>query len=558
MLAGLGNNSMSKKYPIYVHTKWLVALIFVEIAYVLMEFAFNAALLNAASGLVNDDQALHRIEIAGRILSGVGASLLAYWMYFRKKIPEESIKAGTFGLIKSMIICIPLMYFGQKLVVETLLVDGTSGFQRQYAESLILLKNGLQNGAVTLKNVPFDKNGITDPGDMAFLSVMGSVLMGVPEYANVLFKNEAAVMERLNWMASGDIANKTYPQYSQGSNDLMKGYQDYLTASRDYQVNVGSNQSKILSAWSDIDKETSYGYNRYLKGARYWRNLSNEQFKIKTGGWPKGIGSITEFRRDRTTIASINQKIYPKGLVLQYTWNGQKDDFIRLINEKGIVSWYEAMNSKGLSGLQPGLNFKGFEQSEAVQSLLKEKMGAMYSSGMRLGLSKDDFTTYVVMPKNEESVKQWVTNAKNRHVDLADGGQHEEEGRQFVRALIVPPIALGLSLFFSLLTLAKLPIRVISLKDKYEGNIPWVNRARKAIMVGDLVLIMSLPLARGDSKVMQSKLFEMMSNKAKDVFAFGDKGIIWLIKGEPLIYKTGQTLLEAAGLDERAEKYKSP
>jgi hypothetical protein len=543
------------KQPFYVHTRWLVVLFVIEIVYVLTEFAFNAALLNAASGLVRDDQALHRIEVAGRILSGVGLSILMYWAYFRKKLVEESVETGLKTFAKSLIICVPLMYVGQKIVVDSFLVNGTTGQQRQYAETLILMKTGIQNGIVKMANLEFSKGG-SDPSEMAFVSVMGAILLGVPEYATAISKNEEAIARRVNQITSSETADKTYPLYYNASKDIIDGYKEYSKASKEYmsRVNDAVDTSKI---WSNVERSTSNGYAKYVKARNYYQSMSNERF-VQKFGYPKGIRSLTEFRRTLRTIELINLDLSEAGLSLDVTWNGQQSSFSQSLTKKGSSEWNQEMGKHGLGGISPGLTFRAFEQSGTIQEQLKEHMQSFYRDGMRVGLSKDDFTEQVIMPKNEASIRQWIEKAKNRSIDLGDGGSREEEGRQFVRALIVPPIALILSLFFSLLTLAKLPLRAVSFVDKYKGDVPWVTKARKFIMAGDLVAILSLPLAKSDSKIMKSSIFELMSKKAKDAVPLGNVGIIWLIKGEPIIYKTGQAILEQFGLDQRDAKYKSP
>lgn len=543
------------KQPFYVHTRWLVVLFVIEIVYVLTEFAFNAALLNAASGLVRDDQALHRIEVAGRILSGVGLSILMYWAYFRKKLIEESVETGLKTFAKSLIICVPLMYVGQKIIVDSFLVNGTTGQQRQYAETLILMKTGIQNGIVKMANLELGKGG-TDPSEMAFVSVMGAILLGVPEYAAAISKNEEAIARRVNQITSSETADKTYPLYYNASKDIIDGYKEYSKASKEYmsRVNGGVDTSKI---WSNVERSTSNGYAKYVKACNYYQSMPNERF-VQKFGYPKGIRSLTEFRKTLRTIELINLDLSEAGLSLDVTWNGQQSTFSQSLTKKGSSEWNQEMGKHGLGGISPGLTFRAFEQSGTIQEQLKEHMQSFYRDGMRVGLSKDDFTEQVIMPTNEASIRQWIEKAKNRSVDLGDGGSREEEGRQFVRALIVPPIALILSLFFSLLTLAKLPLRAVSFVDKYKGDVPWVTKARKFIMAGDLVAILSLPLAKSDSKIMKSSIFELMSKKAKDAVPLGNVGIIWLIKGEPIIYKTGQAILEQFGLDQRDAKYKSP
>ncbi|MFK4132300.1 hypothetical protein ACI2KR_08400 [Pseudomonas luteola] len=546
---------MSKK-PYHVSMSWLVTIFVIELVYVLSEFAFNAALLNVASGLVGDIDAIHSVEVVGRLLSGLGLSILLYWTVFRKRLLEENVSAGLkmFGL--SLLLCVPTMYFGQKIIVEKIIVDGTTGFERQYAESLMLLKKGLQNNIVDMDAFEQTSHGITKPEDMTFLSLMGGILMGIPEYAEVLSKSESQIVTKLNRVASEEAAVKVFPAYEQGSQKIIEGFRSYAQASAQYNQLYRENRSKVEKAWNEVASITADGYNKYRQAVSHFTYMSDDDFKDRTRGYARGINSLTAFRANQETINRINSITEPNGIVINQAWNGTQEDFMRIMSQGGLTAWGDEMAKRGTFGLLANLSFKQFEQSRVVQDKLKSAMGDLYVKGMRAGLSRTDFIEQIVMPANASKIQVWLENAKGRQYELADGGAREEEGRQFVRALIVPPIALSLSLFFSLLTLAKLPIRLISFKDGYQGNIPWVNKARRAIMAGDLVLILSLPMTRSDSKFMDSKMFHSITQKGKGFVPLGDKAIIWVIKGEPLIYKTGLSILKMLGLDQRDDKFK--
>ena len=56
-------------------TRWQWLLIGGSLLYLLIEFVFNATLLSTASALQIDHDELHRVELFGRSVSGIGFAL---------------------------------------------------------------------------------------------------------------------------------------------------------------------------------------------------------------------------------------------------------------------------------------------------------------------------------------------------------------------------------------------------------------------------------------------------------------------------------------------------
>lgn len=538
------------------HKNWLLVLLVVEIVYVLAEFAFNAALLNAAGGLVSDNDVLDQIETVGRLLSGVGLGILLYGLVIRRWLSEETLGKGLFALGASLAASIPTMYFGQEYLVEKYLIDGTNGFQREYAESLLLMKKGLHNGVLQIKNVPLSQGESAAPSDLAFMSVMGAVMMGIPDYAKVLQANEQNIARRLNHVSSREILDEIYPEYSQAGIELKESYADYNQASQEFAVEFRRSTPKINLLWQKIDRDTRQQWSRYQQFRRQNASMSPITF-FTTFNYTPYIKSLSEYRGDSFTIKRLNTQLLNRhGLELTSGWNGTREHFFEKIRKEGVKSWQQQMNSRGLNGLPPGLSLQDFMKSSAIQASLRNKMGEHYLPSLRPGLSREQLLAQVVIPDNQKKIEQWIKDAKNRQTDLADGGQREEEGRTFVRALIVPPIALILSLFFSLLTLAKLPLRTLGLIDHHRGGIPVPRMIGMTILGAMVAAILAGPMLRQDTIVMKSEIYEMMEKKVTDIMPLGDQCIAWLIKGEPLIYSAGQAILEATGLDQRDKKYK--
>ncbi len=266
------------------HKKCLLVLLVVEIIYVLAEFTFNAALLNAAGGLVSDNDVLDQIETVGRLLSGVGLGILLYSLVIRRWLSEETLGKGLFALVASLTASIPTMYFGQEYLVEKYLIDGTNGFQREYAESLLLMKKGLHNGVLQIKNVPLSQGYSATPSDLAFMSVMGAVMMGIPDYAKVLQANEKNIAKRLNYISSREVLDEIYPKYSQASLELNESYADYNQASQEFAVEFRRRTPKLNLLWKKIDRDTRQQWSRYQQFRRQNASMSPKETPIYSPG----------------------------------------------------------------------------------------------------------------------------------------------------------------------------------------------------------------------------------------------------------------------------------
>ena len=70
-------------------------------------------------------------------------------------------------------------------------------------------------------------------------------------------------------------------------------------------------------------------------------------------------------------------------------------------------------------------------------------------------MTKDDFFENMILPKYKAEVVARYDKIQSEASDYANGKKLEEKGKSFIRAVYIPPIALGLSLVISIITLGK-------------------------------------------------------------------------------------------------------
>ena len=111
--------------------------------------------------------------------------------------------------------------------------------------------------------------------------------------------------------------------------------------------------------------------------------------------------------------------------------------------------------------------------------------------------------------------------------ELADGARLEEKGRQAVRSLAVPPVAMALSLFFSLLALLNFGLKLVS------GSKVFSHWMFKLLCVGALIAA-PMFMAQGKHGAIAELIFPDGSSVGS---AFK-----WVIAMEPAIYNVGKQL----------------
>lgn len=120
--------------------------------------------------------------------------------------------------------------------------------------------------------------------------------------------------------------------------------------------------------------------------------------------------------------------------------------------------------------IQPGLTIDAFfevlEREDHPMQAELEKVPDIEVPEIPV-MSRQEFIRKHVWPRYEGKLQDYFTEIEGEAPDYANRKQMSKQGKDYVRAVFIPPIALGLSLLISLLTLGKNAIFLLSYAGRY-------------------------------------------------------------------------------------------
>ncbi len=217
-----------------------------------------------------------------------------------------------------------------------------------------------------------------------------------------------------------------------------------------------------------------------------------DKFYEKTGypiSGPKRILSITRRRRMRST--HVEQKLQEQiaGYALPLGWLYDpatfRNDLLRMLQDEGqskaleIASqaqqaWQDRVQSplqyRHRAGLEPG----GFLQrlGDPLPVLLKDMV-----------MSESDFKKKYIVPINRNIADKTLENIKNEEPSYANRQELAEQGKDYIRVLYIPAIALCLSIMIVVITIGRYTTALATDVTKSARLFRGLTR-RQAVLLG--------------------------------------------------------------------------
>lgn len=201
-----------------------------------------------------------------------------------------------------------------------------------------------------------------------------------------------------------------------------------------------------------------------------------------------------------------------------------------------------------MSGLKPGLSFEEFVASGIVQRRLRTALGGMYYPGFSMSLDREQFLQNVIAPDIKRRALVYVRRMEEQAKNFANGERLEAQGKEAVRFIYIPSIALFISLSLVILTLARCIITAVRLawRHKYPDARPSPARVAIAWCVVGALLI-GFPYIAG-SRTAQSESYQDFLHRSLQRAPVTSALLDWTMRAQPIIYTAGKSLLDIAGV----------
>ena len=209
--------------------------------------------------------------------------------------------------------------------------------------------------------------------------------------------------------------------------------------------------------------------------------------------------------------------------------------------------WDAQMRASMGTPVPPGMTWAQFLDNAAVRTRIAQRMGGFIPPG----LSAADFRREVLHPRARRVAGQGVADWRR-----IAAGRDPALGREALLGVLVPPIALCLSLFFALLNGVNV-IRALWGGSRLRGAIrcaPGTHAVRTAFqripaapMLVALIFIIAVPFTFRNP-ISRSPAFQSLFTQSAAHAGFLLWPMDWLIRAEPVFYTAGRPVLRAGSL----------
>ena len=308
--------------------RWRWILLGLSLVYLLIEFVFNATLLNTASSLSLDDDALHRVELFGRSVSGAGFALLvlgilakaefrleawpqragaiafaavcltpflldfampypalaavaaggaalAMFATFRSKKPP-SIPLAVFGTV---VMAWMAMFAGQKILIERFLIEPTGWETRLTAQYMQMMKAGLARNLIKIEDAPLDPERLDAPEERTFIALVGALVMRTPEFIELVKGQEDRLVRQISASMKQDELPERYADYRREGESFQQVWARYKEGTHSYNQARQTAGTKAKEEYAALLNRLDKGYRDYLSGVERFRDKMRPKAK---------------------------------------------------------------------------------------------------------------------------------------------------------------------------------------------------------------------------------------------------------------------------------------
>jgi len=653
---------------------WLCTMFFFSCLYLLPEAIFNSALIDVAGGKSSDESDLRIIELFGRAVSGIGVSLLLLDFYYKKRPVHSPFKMILISGAVLLVIW-PLVFFGQKALVDNLIISPSSAEERQHAYVVQMLRRALIEKSVEIEGLDYKPNQPHSAEEKTFLSLFAGMAYADTSLINKLESKKEAIIEKFVRDSANNHFLEHYEDYKIFRNDLHKRYERYRKSSVTYNDAANAWQESADKHWLRIENEILQGWSKYQKAEQVFEtrvdaraqkiapkiykyfesrkkcktqrcvnrlksyydrdikkykipyihpddwlikeqvstgdNLLNaavgavftmgisvvaqsldavtggdggfkdykytytndvEDYKKvlrkhmsgnfirESGGYKLGIATLSAFRTNSTTSSKVRARLKQKDIKVPPAWTIKDRHSFDLVVQRRVKQiaeqdWQRKAKKKGLD-IPPNLSWNRFQLTAPIQAEIRKTMGEdYYVNPMLADWNNRQFLNAVIEPNIQKKTDYYLTVLKAEKKKFSDNGDYENLGKTSLRATLIPPISMSLSLLLVILTAIKLPAKFLEIASFSQQASPAAGGVSQAVKgtiytLVLIVLIFMLPVTFVNNKYINDKstvsyfLQKIEQNNAYQVAFI----LRWAMATQPLVYPLGYSLNQHLGL----------
>ena len=495
-----------KKFPPYLPVLTVLTCI-----YLAFELGFNARLLDVA-GSNATNQAIENIEWWGRVISGLALALAVCGMgvmpyadkhdwSFTKQVIACCIATG---------LCVGALFNGEKSLIDKL-ADSSDGQTRGIAARLGILNHGILSQDIKLDGIDLDREQLSRPEGKAFSALLPVLAFTTTDLDRKAHDATNTIVRNMVATTMGSTEYHYNTVFLPSADGMRDAYNRYATASNSLGRTLDGIPAQQDRAWS-----------------QYVSRLSRNRWT------PSSVPPMAWGR--------VRLDVRQQGVVVQNDWVPRDQQRFYQAVRQGIET--EAWNGydQGVerelgqgAKLAPGLQRDEFFAQPAVQKKWRRELGIDQPGTLRLNESPSDFTALSYVPKFDRLVRETMANYEAQDATFANGKSREKFGKDAMRALLVPPIALGFSLVGGLVHIGKL-------FDCVFRFLPG-RRSIKGLAILGVLATAVLAVFLSPNPVSSSRVFGAFQRQINASFGWPlERALTWVVQAQPYAYPINEAI----------------
>jgi len=494
-----------KPRPPYLFQIWAATGV-----YLMFELAFNSRLLDVAGGLTKPEQ-VTSIEQCGRIISGIALALGVCGMVVMPRRYKMGWPPGKYLTTLALVsaVCITFMYNFEKQLIDKL-TDRSDGQSRRIAAHLQLLSHALLTQNLKLEGIDLSGCTLATPEGKTFIALFPVLAFSTN---NLNEKAEAAIHTIIEDTVRAQIGGREH-FYNE---TFHKSAEAILDA---YKTSYVTGVNSMFKSLDDIPKTQENSWDEYVTDLRK-HGYTPE--KVPRMGWGR-----------------VRQDVRKQGVPVPDSWAPtDKATFTAVIRTKvehEARRRYEDSIHKQFgpnAELPDNLTFEQFAMAAPVQRKWHAELKVDPAVPLSPTMSIDTYSRLVYQPMFDKAVREAVAKYTADAASFGPGGAHEALGADAMRALLVPPIALGFSLMGALVHLFKFSLFTAK----------WVSPWHKTNfrMIGSVVVIGALCAFLAPNPITRSEIYGYFHEQTKAKLSWvPSMALKWVIQAQPFAYPVNE------------------
>lgn len=475
-------------FPLPTRRESLVMMV-VTLVYLAFEVSFGARLLDVVSTTIEEDE-LHQIEIAGRIISGIALTLFAWSLIVLPRLRRRKVwRNGRYPWLRAAVqlplsaaICCFLSYQLQEFILHQI-SDNSTAAQRRAAATLTLFTATAQSDNLVLEGLDLRDIGRDRPEAKTFLAILPALALSVDRLEERTAREvDKALHYRID-DAFGGIRGYFENIWEPGLRSMEASWDAYLDIAIPY-------SEARAKATPEVD--------------RMWRQ------------YRKNLGRYTPWNLPKRYHARTRGQVL-REIPVAYDWNpGDEAGFRAAAYSRALGQLdvdYRRFSTAQFGDVIPhDLDQAGFFSHKAVQAEWKRRIGLNTEIRLDPSYSPDEVRTRVYEPLLEARLREARKLYISPVEDFRDRAPMARDGRSAIRVAYIPLIAFSFSIlgaFAHLIKTALFASKAV-LGAQHKGRLLVV---KLGIMTG--VAALGVLIANTPNEVTRSRLFEELEAQSE-------------------------------------------